>query len=339
MDKNDWKELGATGLQAARITGELKRMKDQHEQAAKEMEQRIDIKGLRAGSVIVNFEILPGGKASAAGQGWCSWLCGGSTAIKPHRPPSTEALANSFHSMATESESPLFQGELLSATDTSCGLALVSLSTHVEADGETPRQETITFDQEKVEQELDHYSKDKARAQRAVSALINHQRELHDLEPEPGAEPEPEPELSELEVWLTDIHLERYAEAMGKLGYDELNFLQDATKETKEDVEELAGEVQMLKPHAKTFVREWKKLVGYEEPDDESTPCSMCQLPVPLTAQFCASCGTPREKHCNGCGSVVPADARFCNSCGAPQDDESNGGEALAGEQKAKVRV
>ncbi len=42
--------------------------------------------------------------------------------------------------------------------------------------------------------------------------------------------------------------------------------------------------------------------------------CSACGDPVPTTARFCPSCGTPRDAACPACGA--PAVGRFCAECG-----------------------
>ena len=57
--------------------------------------------------------------------------------------------------------------------------------------------------------------------------------------------------------WLAHLKLERYAEAITKAGYDELEFLQCADPE---DIEELASSIGMMPPHAKFFRKAWARL-------------------------------------------------------------------------------
>ena len=64
-----------------------------------------------------------------------------------------------------------------------------------------------------------------------------------------------------LESWLAGLQLDRYAEAIRERGYDALHFFRVAEAE---DIDELAAEVEMKKPHAKALVVGWKQLVAKE---------------------------------------------------------------------------
>ena len=64
-------------------------------------------------------------------------------------------------------------------------------------------------------------------------------------------------ELPSLDTWLAELKLDKYREALVKEGYEELVFLCDADEG---DIDELATEVGMKKPHAKTFKKACGKL-------------------------------------------------------------------------------
>ena len=64
-------------------------------------------------------------------------------------------------------------------------------------------------------------------------------------------------ELPSLDIWLADLKLDKYKEALVKEGYEELQFLCDAEEG---DIDELAMDVGMKKPHARTFKKAWGKL-------------------------------------------------------------------------------
>ena len=59
--------------------------------------------------------------------------------------------------------------------------------------------------------------------------------------------------------WLADLELDRYAAAIKERGYDALRFVADAEGE---DMEELAREVEMRPPHARTLLKAWARLAG-----------------------------------------------------------------------------
>ncbi len=46
--------------------------------------------------------------------------------------------------------------------------------------------------------------------------------------------------------------------------------------------------------------------------------CGNCQNPLPVTAKFCAECGTPTSKHCTNCNASLSGTAKFCAECGTP---------------------
>jgi len=64
-------------------------------------------------------------------------------------------------------------------------------------------------------------------------------------------------EALEVEGWLTSFKLGRFAGAIIELGYESLEYLQDADEA---DIDELVTDVEMNKPQAKRLLREWKKL-------------------------------------------------------------------------------
>jgi hypothetical protein len=92
-------------------------------------------------------------------------------------------------------------------------------------------------------------------------AALKQQEAATQLAVEPTAVvPEPAPAELTLDEWLVQIKLDRYGADIKEAGYDEFEFLKAADEA---DVEEILGDISsMKKPHAKAFMREWKKLVG-----------------------------------------------------------------------------
>eukprot|EP01045_Picozoa_sp_COSAG04_P003669 COSAG04_NODE_151_length_22485_cov_15.968552_11_plen_531_part_00 len=75
-----------------------------------------------------------------------------------------------------------------------------------------------------------------------------------------AVEPEPEPAGGlTLDAWLVQIKLQRYASAIKEAGYDELDFLKDASEA---DVKEMTVDIKMKKPHANSFLSKWKELIS-----------------------------------------------------------------------------
>ena len=62
-----------------------------------------------------------------------------------------------------------------------------------------------------------------------------------------------------MHAWLAELKLERYGDAIRAAGYDELEFFVTALES---DLEELAAEIGMKRPHARALVVGWKKLVA-----------------------------------------------------------------------------
>jgi hypothetical protein len=65
-----------------------------------------------------------------------------------------------------------------------------------------------------------------------------------------------------VETWLRQVKLDRYADAIKEAGYDELQFLHDAEEE---DIDEMAHEISMKKPHVRTFKKAWRLLLAAQE--------------------------------------------------------------------------
>jgi hypothetical protein len=89
-----------------------------------------------------------------------------------------------------------------------------------------------------------------------------------DLEPEPEDAPAgalgmypagaaPKPKSLDLDGWLAQIKLQRYAAAIKEEGYDELDFI---TGVAESDIVEMTTAIQMKRPHTIIFMKAWKVL-------------------------------------------------------------------------------
>lgn len=84
-------------------------------------------------------------------------------------------------------------------------------------------------------------------------------------------------DLPTLEAWLASVKLGDYAAAIAAEGYEELRFLCDADDE---DLDELAKDVGMKKPHSKTFRKQLALLATREagrEPAIEPGPAAVLE--------------------------------------------------------------
>jgi hypothetical protein len=76
----------------------------------------------------------------------------------------------------------------------------------------------------------------------------------------PEPEPEPEPQLT-VAQWLQEAKLCEYLPVVEEEGYNELEFLLDATEtDIQEFVDGLVHAKRMKKPHARAFVKAWARL-------------------------------------------------------------------------------
>ena len=64
-----------------------------------------------------------------------------------------------------------------------------------------------------------------------------------------------------VDAWLRSVKLQRYADAVKRAGYDDMQFLRDADLS---EINEMLEDVEMKKPHAKTFRVAWTTLVGLD---------------------------------------------------------------------------
>ena len=100
-----------------------------------------------------------------------------------------------------------------------------------------------------------------------------------------------------LESWLAGLQLDRYAQAIRERGYDALHFFRVAEAD---DIDELAAEVEMKKPHAKALVVGWKQLVAKES--------KVLQAVVPRTPDAAA----PEEELYDVVFSCTPHSESLC---------------------------
>lgn len=121
---------------------------------------------------------------------------------------------------------------------------------------------------EKVSWQVDRAAEDHLRAQAEKSA-----EEATPPADSPGAAavnlPEGDPaQLSRessqvtIEAWLQKVKLDRYSIAVKEAGYDELQFLKDALEV---DIDEMLTDIEMKKPHARTFKKAWELLIAEQE--------------------------------------------------------------------------
>jgi hypothetical protein len=139
---------------------------------------------------------------------------------------------------------------------------LVEQQKKLEAE-EMTRQSSASL--ERAEAELSAVQGELARERSTDSAYLSQPEPKPDVEPEPEPDtalaPQPQTESVSLNGWLSKIKLQQYESVLVEEGYDELQFLCDADADDIDELlEKLVRDKGMKKPHAKTFMKAWKKL-------------------------------------------------------------------------------